>query len=99
MGGRTSLGEALYFTSIEESWRAIRRLLKPRAIVVQLLAFADADRQLPRYLEAMESAGYSRRSDHEPKGWRDVPNRRWYYRVQPDRATAREVLLVHQVSE
>jgi DNA modification methylase len=99
MGGRTSAGEAFYFTSIEESWRAIRRLLRPRAFVVQLLAFADADRQLPRYLEAMDSAGYSRRSDYEPTGWRDVPNRRWYYRVQPDRAAAREVLLVHQVSE
>lgn len=97
MGGRTSPGEAFYFASIQDSWRAIRRLLRPGAFVVQLLAFADGDRQLPLYLEAMRSAGYSRRSSYEPSGWRDVPNRRWYYRVKPDRETAREVLLVHQV--
>ena len=97
MGGRTRLGEDLYFTSIEGSWRSIRRLLRPEAFVVQLLAFADPDRQLPRYLAAMQAAGYRRRSEYEPGGWRDVPNRRWYYRVQPDRATAREVLLVHQL--
>lgn len=98
MGGRTSPGETLYFASIEESWRAIRRLLRPGGFVVQLLAFADADRQLPRYLEAMQSAGYRRRIDYEPTDWREVPNRRWYYRVQPDRATTREALLVHQLA-
>ena len=34
--------------------------------------------------------------DLEPEGWRNVPIRRWYYRVQPERGSARERLLVHQ---
>lgn len=99
MGGRSLVGEAAYFAAAEASWTALRRLLKPGAFAVQLIAFADPERQLPLYLDAMTRAGYVRRPDREPSTWRDVPNRRWYFRVQPDRrgAASREVLLVHQL--
>lgn len=97
MGGRSAAGDALYFATIRNSWTAMRRLLRPGGFVVQLVAFSDADRQLPMYLDAMTMAGYKRRSDYEPNDWRDVPNRRWYYRVHPNREAAREVLLVHQL--
>jgi DNA modification methylase len=99
MGGRSSLGEDVYFESIRETWLSVQRLLRSDALVLQLVAFSDADTQLPRYLEAMNAAGYSRRADLEPEGWRDVPNRRWYYRVQPGRGSARERLLVHEARE
>jgi len=96
MGGRSRLGEGRYFDSILEAWTGVRRLLREGAIVVQVLAFAAPDRQLTRYLAMLEEAGFTRRRDLEPEGWREVPNRRWYFRVQPDRGQAREVLLVHQ---
>lgn len=96
MGGRSRLGEDRYFDSILEAWTSIRRLLREEAIVVQVLAFSEPDRQLPRYLAMLDELGLTRRPDLEPQGWRDVPNRRWYFRVQPDRGQAREVLLVHQ---
>lgn len=96
MGGRSSIGEESYFRGIKETWSSVLRLLRDDALVLQLVAFTDAETQLPRYLDTMRDAGYSNRPDLEPDGWRDVPNRRWYYRVEPARGNARERLLVHQ---
>jgi DNA modification methylase len=95
MGGRSEAGEKTYFAQIEATWRSLRRLLAPNAVVVQLVAFASIDRQLPRYLTSMARAGYEVHGDLEVT-WRDVPNRRWYFRVRPERGTTREVLLVHR---
>jgi hypothetical protein len=96
MGGRSRLGLDTYFEQTLATWIGLRRLLAPSATVVQLVAFADPSTQLVRYLETMERAGYQHRPDLEPGGWRDVPSRRWYYRVDPNRGASREVLLVHQ---
>lgn len=98
MGGRSLLGVDDYFRRIEASWSALRRLLTPDAVVVQLVAFGDASVQMPRYLQAMADAGYQRVEDLEPSAWRNVPNRRWYYRVKPERETAREILLIHRLA-
>jgi hypothetical protein len=100
MGGRTKVGVERYFASMADSWRAIRRLLSPGAIVVQLLAFAKPEEQLPLYLATMAAAGYSAQLDVDDvsRAWRVVPNRKWYYRTRPDREAAREVLLIHSVA-
>ena len=66
-------------------------------MVVQLVAFTDAESQMPLYVDAMQQAGFARAGDFEPEAWRVVPNRRWYYRVNPTREQARETLLVHRV--
>jgi hypothetical protein len=94
MGGRSAQGEDLYFATIESTWRAILRLLAPGAVVVQLVSFADAPAQMPRYQAAMHAAGY------EPAitaKWRQrlVPNRKWYFRTRPDRGDSHEVLMLH----
>ena len=96
MGGRSSIGEGAYFAGIRATWASVRRLLRDDALVLQLVAFTDAEAQLPRYLETLGEAGFSHRPDLEPEGWRDVPNRRWYYRVQPARGSATERLIVHE---
>ena len=98
MGGRTAVGQAQYFEAMRSTWLAIRRLLHPAAIVVQLVAFTDPDQQLERYQEMMSQAGYERAAELEPDGWRPVPNRRWYIRVQPNKGLGREILLTHRVS-
>lgn len=98
MGGRTSIGEALYFGEVRDTWQALRRLLHPDAVVVQLVAFSRPAQQLDRYLGAMEAAGYHQASDLEPDATRLIPNRRWYNRVEPTRGSAREVLLAHRLS-
>jgi DNA modification methylase len=97
MGGRSLIGVDRYFRLVEEAWTSVQRLLRPGALVVQLVAFTDVTSQMPRYLEAMHRAGFARAEDLEPDSWRVVPNRRWYYRVDPRREQARETLLVHRL--
>lgn len=97
MGGRAIGSEDVYFRTITESFAAIRRLLLPEAHVVQLVSFNAAERQLPRYLAAMDEAGYDAISGAADPVTRDVPNRRWYFRVAPARGDAREYLLVHRL--
>ena len=96
MGGRTQLGEVEYFDIITQSWTALRRLLAKDATTVQVVAFAEPERQLGQYLSAMEAAGYRRIPEEEPSSWRVVPNRKWYFRARPGRGQAQEVLLVHR---
>jgi hypothetical protein len=95
MGGRAPDSEDVYFPSVTASYRGLQRLLLPDARVVQLISFNAPDRQLPLYLKAMDEAGYDAVMGAEPTT-REVPNRRWYYRVNPDRERAHEYLLVHR---
>jgi hypothetical protein len=97
MGGRSKLGEERYYSTLAGTWGALRRLLAPGATVVQLVAFANPARQLPRYLDAMAAAGFEHIGSEGALPWRTVPNRRWYYRVSPGREIAREALLVHRL--
>lgn len=96
MGGRSTTGEDRYFATITASFLAVRRLLRPDGHVVQLVSFHRPATQMPRYMSAMEVAGYKAVVD-EPVA-RDVPNRRWYYRVDPERGKAQEYLFVHSLA-
>jgi hypothetical protein len=96
MGGRSRIGERAYFSQVELAWSSVRRLLVPGAMVVQLVSFLRPDEQLPKYLLAMEAAGYRHRPDLEPGDWRQVPNRRWYTNVSARPEAAHETLVVHQ---
>ncbi len=102
MGSRTPTGLDTYFESIETSFANIRGLLSPKASVVQLVAFSNVRSQLPRYLEAMEQAGFERaeirveEKTHSGNIWRRVPLRRWYASYQGRTSSAKELLLIHQ---
>lgn len=96
MGGRSGSGQLAYFDRLETIYAQVRKLLRPNAVVAQLVAFHDAQDQLPRFLKAMRRAGY------EPLGRtgsgdlsRLVPNRRWYARGRAFDAS-REFLLLHR---
>jgi len=95
MGGRARGSEDVYFRTITESFSAIRRLLLPDARIVQLVSFSSVERQLPMYLAAMDEAGYDAVGADPTR--REVPNRRWYYRVQPERGRTHEYLLIHRL--
>jgi hypothetical protein len=97
MGGRTGPGVENYFTSIASTWRALRRLLRPGALVVQMVAFPKPEEQISRYLEAMRDAGFVHRPALQPEGLRTVPNRRWYNRVDPERGQTTELVFVHEL--
>ena len=93
---RRPQGVNRYFEKAESAFSSIRRLMRPGAVLAQMIAFSDPTRQLPRYLKAMDNAGFS---ELRPAGrhriWRDVPGRRWHATLQGKTSSSREVVLVH----
>jgi len=90
-----------YFDASLRALKAIRRVMRPRGVVVQLVAFSDPTNQLPRYLTTMEEAGFvelvRRTHDGRPvRVWRSVPGRRWHADQKGETNSSREVLLVHR---
>jgi len=88
--------ETKYFEKAEASFAAIRRVMKHNGFLAQMVAFSEPERQLRRYLGAMERAGFKElRDDGARRIWRDVPGRKWHANYKGDLASSREVVLVH----
>ncbi|GAH53562.1 unnamed protein product, partial [marine sediment metagenome] len=61
---------------------------------VQIISFKESEWQLPKYLEAMNHAGYNEiylNNDKKEIISREVPNRKWYTNLN-DRKTIEYVL-------
>jgi hypothetical protein len=92
-----------YFQGICDSFKALKPLLDPEALVVQMVAFSDPSWQTSRFLEAMNEAGYdeimpeSLGIEHEGRIWRDVPGRKWYAVIQGSLGTSKELVLFHRL--
>jgi hypothetical protein len=88
-----------YFEMIEAAFTSVRRVIHPDGYVVQLVGFADAPRQLPLYLQAMNAAGFRERKPPGAPGarlGRQVPNRKWYATMQGAIDASSELLLIHR---
>jgi len=84
---------------ITAAFKSVRQVIHPEGYVVQLVGFADVSKQLPRYLEAMRTAGfYEWTVPGAPTSrlGRQVPNRKWYATIQGALDASSEVLLVHR---
>ena len=66
------------------------------AVFVQLIAFANPKRHLPRYLSNMERAGFRELRPGRRRIRRDVPSRRWHATLKGALSSSREVVLIHQ---
>ncbi len=89
--------EDRYFEKAERSFSAVRRVTRKGGLVVQLVAFAEPDRQLRRYLSMMTRAGFSEhREKHQQRIWREVPGRHWHANLKGDLPSSREVVLIHR---
>jgi hypothetical protein len=98
-GSRSVLGLDNYFRNVQECFGSVRRVVARNALVVQLVAFSDTESQLPRYLAAMEAAGFAETipfGEAENRVWRSVPNRKWYCNVVSKQDASREVVLFHR---
>ena len=94
---RRYAAEDRYFEKAERSFSSIRRVTHEGAVLIQLIAFADPQRQLRRYLRMLENAGFRElRRRGERRTWRAVPSRRWHANSKGDLPSAREVMLVHE---
>jgi hypothetical protein len=88
------------FKTLTSAFQSVRRIIHPEALVIQLIAFAHIESQLPLYLDAMSAAGYMEATLSSSAGqsriWRQVPNRKWYCQILQGQGAAKEVLLIHR---
>jgi hypothetical protein len=101
MSARSDRTQRRYFEQLEAAYSDVARLCDASTVVVQMVGFHDPAADLPRYLSAMEAAGFSEARLPDlataPDGrlWRAVPNRRWWSVNSDSIQTAAEVVLVH----
>ena len=97
-GSRHQKNSDDYFDASLTSLRAVHTVLRTGGTMVQMIAFSDADRQLPRYLDNMKAAGFHESAvDNVASAriWREVPRRSWHANLRGDTGGAREVVLIH----
>lgn len=99
MGDRRNPRAEDYFRNLRDGWTQIRKCLKKGGAAVQMVAFAEPRRDLPRYLEIMEECGFQEahwQLDLARRIWRDVPNRSWHATAKGHTSASREVVLIHE---
>jgi hypothetical protein len=99
-GSRTPTGERNYFSLIRSVFSSVAKLIARDGVVIQLVGFADAERQLPQYLDAMADAGFEMYRPSLPSSpplRRTVPNRKWYAKLHGPVDASSELLLFHRL--
>ena len=98
MGSRSALGLRNYFTRLGAAFQNLRTITSPDTTIVQLVAFSNAETQLPLYLAAMQNAGFEEAhvGSIQSREIRTVPNRKWYNQGTGPTDASTEVLLVHK---
>lgn len=85
-----------YYEKAEASFAAIRRVMRRGAILAQMIAFSEPERQLTRYLAVLERAGFQEmRETRARRIWRDVPGRKWHASTKGKLSSSKEVVLIH----
>ncbi len=88
--------EDRYFDKAHRAFSSIRKVMRDGAVLVQLIAFSEPQRQLRRYLGMLKQIGFCEIRDagrHRTR--REVPSRRWHANSKGDLPASREVLLLH----
>lgn len=92
-----------YFQASLETIRAIRKVMKNGAFMVQMIAFNNPSNQLPKYLDNMNQACFEevmllgRKSNGAAmRIWRQVPGRKWHANLKGKTNSSREVVLIHR---
>lgn len=97
-GGRAQEGHDNYFDASLKTLESIREVMRHGAPFVQMIAFSEPSRQLPRYLRNMKRAGFEElrpSSKAFRRIWRGVPGRSWHAELQGNTNSSREVVLIH----
>lgn len=102
MGDRKYPELKTYFENIGSTMSSVAALANNQTIIVQMVAFSDANWQLPRYLDTMEKAGLAElklpilKCHGDGRLWRSVPGRRWYSDQRGETPGSEEVVLIHR---
>jgi DNA modification methylase len=87
-----------YFAASLKTLKAIRKVMKSGAYMVQLVAFNRPDEQLSRYLDNMRAAGFAEVQASLARIWREVPNRKWHATLKGRTHSSSEVVLIHRAT-
>jgi DNA methylase len=94
-----------YFGQALAAFKSLSKVVNSKTFVVQMIAFSEPKRQLPRYLTVMEEAGFAEMrmpelaNDRDGRIWRSVPNRKWYASQRGSTPSSSEVVLFHKLSQ
>lgn len=103
MGGRKAPGLQKYFDQLGGALRSLAAIADSETTLVQVVAFANPEWQLARYLDVAAQSGWqefglSTLGDEEHgRLWRSVPNRKWHATSRGQTGGAREVVLFHRL--
>jgi hypothetical protein len=102
MGGRKAPGLPAYFEQLGSGLRSLAAISDRDTTLVQVVAFANPEWQLARYLAVAAEAGWeelglSTLQDDGGRLWRTVPNRKWHASTRGQTGGAREVVLFHKL--
>ncbi len=104
MGGRSKPGLPTYFLQLDAGLRSLASIADSETTLVQVVAFAEPEWQLDRYLSVTADAGWEEsklsvlQDENDGRLWRAVPNRKWHANARGKTGGAREVVLFHRLS-
>ena len=102
LGGRATADNWTYFEGLRAALTSVAHICDDETTVVQVVAFSNPERQLPTYLEVVESAGFAEMTtpvlpgNEDGRLWRTIPNRKWHAGQLGDIPASQEVVLFHR---
>jgi DNA modification methylase len=102
LGDRHAKDNWTYFEGLKSALTSVAHICSKDTTIVQVVAFTNPARQLPRYLEVAEEAGFSELQTPFVSGaddgrlWRVIPNRKWHAGQLGDIPASQEVVLFHR---
>jgi len=97
--GSRQKADALYFDKLAAVFASLRRVATRSTVVAQVVGFSDPNRYLPRFREAMQSAGFEEVINPDSPDSviaRIVPHRRWYAELGAGQGGGHEFVLIHR---
>lgn len=94
-----------YFSQLDAGLRSLEAIADHDTTLVQVVAFAEPDWQLDRYLSVAANAGWEElflpllRDEEDGRLWRSVPNRKWHAVRRGQTGGSREVVLFHRLRQ
>jgi hypothetical protein len=91
--------DALYFDKLAAVFASLRRVTTRSTVVAQVVGFSDPESHLPRFRQAMQSAGFEEVINPDSPDSviaRIVPHRRWYAELCASQGSGHEFVLIHR---
>jgi len=102
LGDRHAKDNWTYFEGLRSALASVARICNEETTIIQVVAFTDPAKQLPRYLEVAKEVGFSElrtpflSGSDDGRVWRAIPNRKWHAGQLGEIPASQEVVLLHR---